>query len=799
MNRESLISQFTGMKKVLFVMMITIISAAVPAQEIILTQTVKGTIIDEQSGNVLSNATVIADGHSSSGSSTDSLGNFKLKNIPIGRQTIRVSLIGYEEAVIRNIEVTSSKEVVLEIKLKEQIKKLDEVVVVSGKQKNRALNEAAMVSARQFSVDEAVRYSGTRNDPSRMAQNFAGVSGSNDARNDIIIRGNSPSGVLWRMEGIDIPNPNHYSTLGSTGGPVTILNTNTLKNSDFITSAFPAQYGNAVAGVFDLRMRNGNNEKYEFLGQMGFNGFEFGAEGPLGKKSTASFLINYRYSLIAVVQQLGLSVGTGSATPYYQDLNFKINIPTKKAGTFSLFGLGGESHIDFEAIDEDNLYSTNDGSLRERKFKSLTGVAGFGHTYFFNPTTSGKLILAVSGFDSKYREDFYDTVLVDKTAFYKKNTQVKFAAGYTLNKKFNSKNQLTAGIVADVNRLNLRNDYIPDGESALITFFDARKNAVLLRGFVHLSHRFSDKLSSNAGLYYQQFTLNNTRSVEPRWNLRYQFRPNQSFSVGAGLHSQTQPLEVYFYETNNGNGQTDLTNKELKLVKSAHGVMGYDINFSKQLRFKAELYGQYIYDAAVEETASSFSMLNAGADFYFPDKTNLVNEGNGYNYGVELTLERFLNKGFYYLLTASVFESKYKGSDQVWRNTAFNNNYVFNILGGKEIKINNHTSFGADTKIAIAGGQRYTPFDFAASNSAGYVLFKENEAYSLQHDVYLRWDFKFSYTRNGKRATQKWYVDLQNLTNRENVYIRTLNPKSSTTGRINQIGFFPNINYSITF
>ncbi len=770
------------------------------AQTVSITQIIKGTIIDEQSGNVLHNASIVLEGISPSKADiSDSTGHFKLTEVPVGRQTIRITLIGYEEGIVRNIEVTSSKEVILEVRLKERIKKLDEVIVRAGKQKNRALNEAAVVSARQFSVDEAVRYAGTRNDPSRMAQNFAGVSGGNDARNDIIIRGNSPAGVLWRMEGIDIPNPNHYSTLGSTGGPVTILNTNTLKNSDFITSAFPAQYGNAVAGVFDLRMRNGNNEKYEFLGQMGFNGFEFGAEGPLSSRTKSSFLINYRYSLIAVIQKFGLSVGTGSSTPYYQDVNFKLNIPTKKAGTFSLFGLGGESHIKFAAIDEDNLYSTNDGSLRERNFRSLTGVMGLTHTYFFNSNTSGRTILAVSGIHSKYTEDFYNSSKPDKTAFYKKNVQVKYSAGYTVNKKINSKNQLTAGVVADINRLKLRNDYIPDGDSVLITFFDTKKNAALLKGFINFAHRFSDKLSSNFGLYYQSFTLNNTQSIEPRWNIKYQFRPNQSFSFGAGLHSQVQPLEVYFYESKNASGQTELTNKNLKFVKSTHSVLGYDINFSKQLRVKAELYGQYIYNAAVERTASSFSMLNAGADFYFPDKTNLVNNGKGYNYGIELTVERFLDKGFYYLFTTSLFESKYKGSDNVWRNTGFNSNYAVNILAGKEFKLNKKASFGIDTKIAYAGGQRYTLFDFAASNNAGYVIFKENEAYNLQNDPYLRLDFKLSFNRNGKKTTQKWYIDLQNLTNRENIYIRTLNPKNGTTGEINQIGFFPNINYSITF
>lgn len=786
------------MKKMLILVTAFFSVLFLQAQDAVYMQTIKGTIIDEQSGNVLGNATITVDGYGKA-VVADSLGFFKLRNIPVGRHTVRVSLVGYEEAVLRNIEVTSSKEVVLEIKLKERILKLEEVTVKAGKQKGEALNETAVVSARQFSMDEAVRYAGTRNDPSRMAQNFAGVSGSNDARNDIIIRGNSPSGVLWRMEGVDIPNPNHYSTLGATGGPVTILNTNTLKNSDFITSAFPSRYGNALAGVFDLRMRNGNNEKYEFLGQMGFNGFEAGIEGPFSNDSKSSFLVNYRYSLIAVVQKFGLTVGTGSATPYYQDINFKVTVPSKKAGTFSFFGLGGESHIKFDAIDEENLYSTADGSLRERSFRSLTGVTGFSHQYFFNTNTSGKLVLAVSGFDSRYQEDFYNSSKPDKTAFYKKNTQVKYSSGYTFNKKFRSKNQFTAGIVADVSRLNLRNDYIPDGDTSLVTFFDTRKNATLLRAFVNYLHRFSDRLSTNIGIYQQFFTLNNTQSTEPRWNIKYQLAANQSLSFGAGLHSQTQPLEVYFYETKNSSGQTELTNRELQFVKSAHGVLGYDISVSKNLRLKAEMYGQFIFNAAVEGIASSFSMLNAGADFYFPDKTNLVNEGEGYNYGAEFTLERFLDRGLYYLFTFSVFESKYKGSDDVWRNTVFNSNYVMNFLGGKEFRLGKKGSFGIDTKLAVTGGQRYTPFDIAASAASGYVVFKENEAYSLKNDLYLRWDFKLSYTRNGKKATQKWYVDFQNLTNKDNIYIRTLNPQTGKTGIINQIGFFPNVNYQITF
>jgi hypothetical protein len=788
------------MKKILLISLSFLMLINLNAQVGNYTQTIKGVVIDEQSGNVIPNATVSIENNNTTIS--DINGMYKLINIPIGRQNIKVTVLGYEDSFIANIEVTSSKEVVIEIKLKEKIKKLDEITVKAVKNKSKALNEAAVVSARQLSIDEAFRYAGTRSDPSRMAQNFAGVSGTNDGRNDIIIRGNSPAGVLWRMDGIDIPNPNHFSTLGATGGPVSMLNINTLKNSDFLTSAFPSQYGNALAGVFDLKLRNGNNEKHEFLGQAGFNGFEFGAEGPLNKKTKASYLIDYRYSLVAALQGIGLNFGTGSATPYYQDATFKINLPTNKLGTFSLFGLIGESHIRFSPEsqgEEGNLYSSSDGSIRDRNFTSFTSVFGLSNTKFFNANTSGKITFAISNFVAKYNEDIVVTGKPNRVGFYKKSDQTKYLIGYNFNKKFNARNQITAGITTDINILKLRQDLIPLGDSILINFVNSNEKANLIRSFVNFGHRFSNKLSTNIGLYYQYFDLNNSKSIEPRWNIKYQLKQNQSLSFGTGLHSQTQPLEVYFYQTKNNAAQITLTNRNLSFVKSLHTAIGYDINFSKRLRLKIEAYSQYIYNAAVEKKPSSFSMLNAGADFGFPDKTNLINNGEGYNYGVELTVERFLQKGFYGLFTTSLFQSKYKSSDGLWHNTAFNSNFVINALTGKEFKINSKTAFGIDSKLTTTGGQRYTPFDEAASKIAGYVIYKEAQAYDLQNDTYIRWDVKFSYIRNLKKVTQKFYIDLQNVTNKQNIYIRTLNPSTGVVGQINQTGFFPNINYQITF
>lgn len=788
------------MKQVSIFILLLIVCKLTHAQSNNFTQTIKGVVVDDQSGNTLPNVTISIDGVAKN-TVTDNNGFFKLTNVPIGRQNIKASSISYQDGFVSNIEVTSAKEVVIEIRLKEQVKKMNEVIIKSGKAKSKALNEAAVVSARQLSIDEAFRYAGTRSDPSRMAQNFAGVSGSNDGRNDIIIRGNSPAGVLWRMEGIDIPNPNHFSTLGATGGPVSILNINTLKNSDFLTSAFPSQYGNATAGVFDLRLRNGNNEKNEFLGQIGFNGFEFAAEGPISKKAKSSFLVNYRYSLVAALQSIGFNFGTGSATPYFQDGTFKINLPTTKAGTFTVFGIGGESHIHFspESQSKENLYSTNDGSIRDRNFKSKTGVLGATHTYFFNPNTSGKIILAVSSFASNYTEAIVKGSTPNKQAFYRKNKQIKYTAGYTFNKKFTTKNLLTAGITADIFALTIKQDYIKDGDSVITNFINSNPTAGLIKGFANWGHRFTNKLSTNLGVYYQQLTINNTQSVEPRFNIKYQVKPNQALAFGAGLHSQIQPLDVYFYQTKNNLSQVVLTNKDLQMVKSLHGVGGYDVNIFNKFRFKSEIYGQYIYNAAVEKTASSFSMLNYGSDFGYPDKTNLVNNGKGYNYGIELTLERFLHKGAYYLITTSIFQSKYKGSDAIWRNTAFNSNYVLNLLGGKEFTLSRKSIFSIDSKLTVTGGQRYTPFDIDASATAGYILYKEKEAYSKQNVAYMRWDLKFSYIRNAKKITQKFYIDFQNLTGKENIYVRTLNPKTGVESQINQMKFYPNINYQITF
>lgn len=784
------------MKTTLLIFTTLLISAVAIAQQ---TQTIRGTILDAQSSGPVIGATVtIADSDPIIGTTTDLDGYFKLEEVPVGRVNIQVSYLGYESTTIPNVEVNSAKEVVLDIPLTEKIQKVDEVVITAGPDKDKPQNDMVTVSSRTLSMVESVKYSGTRSDPSRMAQNFAGVSGASDDRNDIIIRGNSPSGVLWRLEGIDIPSPNHFGTLGTTGGPVTILNTNNLKNSDFLTGAWMAEYGNATSGVFDLQLRNGNNEKYEFLGQVGFNGFELGAEGPFSKNSKASFMVNYRYSTLGVLSAMGVNFGTGAAIPQYQDVTFKINVPTKKAGKFELFGIGGLSYIEFldsESEDTDLYSSSNEDS----RAGSNMGVVGLSHTYFYNNNTFGKFTLAASGWNSTWERDSLslengDPVRTDEID----HTQIKYSARYDLNKKFNARNTLKAGIQYDLFQLNLQQKLL----MADLVFFpisDFNGYASLIQSYVQWQHKFSDVVTLNSGIHHQHFLLNNSWIIEPRVNLRYQFHPQHSISFGTGLHSQMQPLQTYFYETRLPDGSTIQSNKQLDFLRSSQFIVGYDYLINKNLRFKAEAYYQYLDNAAVERTPSSFSLLNAGADFGIPNADFLVNNGTGTNYGLELTLEKFFNRGYYFLVTASIFDSQYKGSDGVQRSTAFNSNYVFNVLGGKEFRVKDKHVFSIDSKVAVAGGQRYTPIDLEASRASGREVRLEDQAYSQQYKPYFRWDVKLGYAFEGKRVTQKFYVDLQNVTFQQNIFSQAFDSGTGEIESIYQIGFFPDVQYRILF
>ncbi len=770
------------------------------AQE--LSQTIRGTIVDKQTQSPLPGAMIqLLNSDPVKVCSSDENGKFRLEAVPLGRWQIKFSLLSYKEKV-QSIILTAGKEIVLQVELEENALQADEVTIVAEQDKTKSNNKMATVSSRLFSTEEASRYAGSRNDPARMAANFAGVSGANDSRNDIIIRGNSPLGVLWRVNGLDIPNPNHFGSLGSTGGPISILNNNTLDNSDFMTGAFPADYGNATAGVFDLKMRTGNNEKYEYLAQMGFNGFEVGAEGPFSKKNkNASFLVNYRYSTLSVFKYLNIDFGTGAAIPQYQDVTFKLEFPTKKFGKYTFWGIGGISFIDLKAKDqskENNLYGY---SGRNISYQSNVGATGLSHVYLLNSTSYIKTNIGVSGQYNLIIADRIDTNVVPNIIspeYRNKSYTLRYSLNSTYNKKINSRNFINAGVYAD-----LFSTLFVDSTNAftglgLLPLRDFKGNSLLCRLFSQWQHKLNQKFTLNTGLSAQQFYLNNSFAIEPRIGLRYEISNKDALSFGTGMHSQLQPLYVYFSTSSSASGNVE-TNRNLDYSRAIHAVLAYDRSLFKNTRIKIESYYQYLYNIPIRIRKDYFSAINLGADFESPNIDSLTSNGTGENYGLELTLEKFYSKGFYYLLTASLFESKYKGSDNIIRNTAFNGNYVINALAGKEFKIKTKHTIAIDFKVVYAGGKRYVPIDIDKSILYNRQLYFNDRAFSPQFDPYFRIDIKPSYRLNSKHVTHEFSVDIQNLTQHNNVFQQSYDISTKTIRTDYQLKFFFVPQYRLTF
>lgn len=763
-------------------------------------QNIKGQIVDKQSGMYLPGVLVqLLTGDSSTVAISDDNGYYKLNDVQVGRLSLLFTYMGYDDKLLQNLTLTSGKELVMNIQLEESVTEVDEVRIDVKRNTLEANNKNVVASNVKLNPEQTQKFAGTFQDVSRMAANYAGVVPAGDQRNDIIVRGNSPSGIIWRLDGVNIPNPNHFGSMGTTGGPVSILNNNNLASSDFLTGAFPAEYGNGLAGAFDLKMRSGNNEKTEFTGQVGFNGIELGLEGPFSKESKSSYMVNYRYSTLGIFDALGISFGV-PAVPQYQDLTFKVDIPTKgNLGRFQIFGIGGLSHInllDSEKEEGDWTYTTSGTDVR---FKSNMGVFGINHKYFINSKTYLSNTISITATENIITSDTLETNTLVPFNTYKNNSlQKNYSLNSTLNTKFNAKSSLRSGVIIDLMSVQLNEDFYSNKDVIWKPVVDFNGTTSLVQAYSQWQYKFNKALVLNTGLHYQVLTLNNTQAIEPRLGLKYKLSPKQSLSFASGLHSQVQPLRVYLLETNLDNGNSIQTNKDLGLSKSSHFVLGYEFNINQNFRFKAETYYQYIFNTPVLED-SYYSLANTGADFVFNDVDSLVNDGTGTNLGVEFTLEKMFSKGYYFLINTSIYDSKYKGGDGIERNTAFNGAYTVNTLAGYEIKFNEKATLSLDAKLGMAGGKRYQRIDIEESAKQNKAVFDESSIFDLKFDDYLRIDMKIGFRLNSKKMTQEWAFDVQNITNKKNIFREVYDPGSEEIKYEYQIGLFPVGLYKITF
>lgn len=769
-------------------------------------RTVRGEVVDADAQIPLPGVRVVVAEIDGLGALTDAAGRFVIENIPVGRRTFVASLPGYEDALVAAVAVTTGKDPALSIRMREKIVELEAVKIEDERRRDQALNELATVSARSFTVEETGRYAGSLNDPARMASNFAGVATAGDTRNDIIVRGNSPLALLWRLEGVDIPNPNHFATSGANGGPISILNNNTLANSDFMTGAFPAEYSNATAAAFDLKMRNGNAAKYEHSFQIGFNGVELMTEGPISKKLGASYLASYRYSTLALFNAVGIKFGDLEGIPKFMDGSLKIFVPTPKVGTFSLFAVGGNSDYTFyESKISDESWNNNDRlTYQDVSAKAGMAAVGVSHAFILDEKSSIKTTVAWSGVMRNIRNDSLSVNREDPfhviPVYRERATDSKITLASVYNRKINARHTIRAGTFVERLGFTVADSTLFRYPSEFRTLRDEQGGTFMARLYGQWQYRPVDKITFNAGMNAMYLAVGESFAAEPRVGVQYAPAPKHRLSLAYGMHHQSQPLYLYL----NRDEENRQTNKNLKFTRSQHVVAGYDWSIGGDYRLKTEAYFQYLDHIPVRNFSSPYSAVNSGVGFgSVPGLTNLVSNGTAQNYGLELTFEKFFSKNYYVLVTGSLFESSYTASDGKRYRTAFANNYIANALAGAELPVGKKNGKGnalfGDVRFTLAGGRPLTPFDMELSRLVRRGVEDESRNFAERYPVYYRLDVKAGFRWNLKKVSQEFSIFIQNVTARENVLFYFYNPNADAVVAFNQLGFFPVGQYRIQF
>lgn len=759
-----------------------------------LTQTIRGVVVDRSSNAPLSFVAVGLSSMPGIGTTTNDEGKFVLVNVPVGRHNVQASSMGYESAIFRDLMLTSTKEIYLEIQLKEKVQELGEVVITNRTNKAEPLNKMALSGARMLSVEEARRYAGGMDDPARLASSFAGVSPS-VGNNGISIHGNAPHLLQWRLEDVEIPNPNHFADISVLGGGVlSSLSSNILGNSDFFTGAFPAEYSNAVSGVFDMKMRNGNNGKHEHTFQAGILGIDFASEGPLSKKSNASYIFNYRYSTTALLSKLGGEVEEGSDIKY-QDLNFKLNFPTAKVGVFSIWGTAlMDSYNQKPDKEKEKWESMGDRGTSDSDQKMAAG--GITHRYFFGDNTQWKNTLAATYSKGKASMDLMD--YADKKTPYlvSNNRYTNLIYKSSFNTKFSARFTNMTGVTYTRLMYKMDFDLAPHEGFALNNISQGNGNTDLISAYNSSLIGLSDKVDLSVGVNTQTMTLNKEWTVEPRASIRWQASTKSAFALAYGLYSRMEKMDVYFVKTK---GTTETANRKLGFTKSHHLMLTYDYKIGDDMNLKIEPYAQFLYDVPVMAD-SSYSVLNR-RDFWVEDP--LVNKGKGRNVGVDITFEKYITKGLYYMVTASLFDSKYCGGDGVWHSTKYNRNYILNGLIGKEWMMgrNKQNVLSVNLKLTVQGGDRYSPIDQQAtmSDPDKEVKYDETKAFSKQLAAMFLTNYSISYKINRKKLSHEFAIQGVNATGYKEYYGHEYNTKTNSIEPNRGATVLTNVSYKIQF
>lgn len=733
------------------------------------TQNIRGVVRDKNSKSILIGATVEVLG-SDQRAVTDENGQFLLEKIKVGRVNLQVRYLGYEPLTQEDFLLQSTKETYLELELSEGQIIIGETTITASKHAFEAVNPSSVVSTRSFTAEETERIPAGVNDPGRVALSYPGVQrGENDTENQIVVRGNSPAGILWRLEGIDIPNPNHFAIIGSSGGGITVFSAQLLARSDFSTGGFAAEYGNAFSGAFDIHFRQGNFFKASNRFRLSLLGIDFSREGPI-KEGRSSYLVNYRYSTLGLLNSFGLYLVGERVSNQFQDLSFNLTFKSKNnKSTHTLFGIGGLSKEHYIPVEDPNQRVAGiSNHWEDRVHPANMGALGWTWTYL--PDNKSYLKTAVALVGSKI-ERMRDTLNLQDLR-YRYDTQKyldsRLVGSITYNRKLNTKTVYKTGIIFNqiwfdfFKSTRARNNTSNINQQEFNTSVQGSGNTQQFQHYGQVQYQLAEKWSLNGGYHFLHLFSNNTASLEPRLALEYKPASNMRLSLAQGWYSRALPLMAYYFTDTLGN----YLNKDLKLLKAQHTILAWHLYAQQKMRIIVEAYWQRLYNVPIRPALNStYWMLNESDDF--PEQ-EVVSKGKGTNYGIDAAVEKLFSNSYYFLLNGSLLKGTFQALNGERHNTRFNTVFSSSFTFGKEFPLNKGRIFQVGGRYLLNGGFRYTPHDPERSQAQGRYVMQLGADFAKQVPMYQRLDLRLAYRFNSKKVAGVVNLDVQNTLNRLN-------------------------------
>ena len=717
---------------------------------------IKGKITDAFSNQPVIGATIKIDA-STTGGITDSAGNYSLNDLNPGVYNLVFSSLGYKTKPVFDVVVTNAMATNLNVSLESDNNQLNEVTV----KRQRFLKPIeSPLSLRTIGATEIKRNPGGNRDISKVIQSLPGVSAPVSFRNDIIIRGGAPNENRFYLDGVEIPNINHFSTQGSSGGPVGLINVDFIREVDFYSGAFPAARGNALSSVFEFKQTDGNPDKLAASLTLGSSDFAAAVNGPLGKKTTyiASYRLSYLQGLFKII---GLPF-----LPQYQDFQFKVKTKFNSRNELTVLGLGALDNfkLNFGAKPtEANLYNLANLPKNAQDNYTVGAVYKNYRDRGFTTVVLSRNYLNTSAI--KYENN--DEAKLRTLDYKSQETENKFRVE---NSSLEGKYKINFGGGVETGSYYATNLVYFPGQ---IFNYESTLDVVKYGAFLQVSAPYLDnRLNLSAGFRidgsdYAKQMNNPLKTFSPRLSASYNFTEKISFNFNTGIYYQLPAYTLLGYRISTGG---PLVNERVNYIKATHLVAGLEYNTLKNTKFTIEgFYKKYANYPLVEVFQDSIPLANLGADFGVVGNNPVVGKTEGRSYGLEFFAQQRLNKGFYGIFALTLYRSEFKDKNKKYVQSSWNNRFILSMTAGKILPKN--WEIGA--KFRFTGGTPYTPYDIPYSSlktnyavfPAGVPDYNRLNATNLKsfYQVDFRVDKKFPF----KKFNLNLYLDIQNLTNNQ--------------------------------